>query len=246
MKSRNPEQHVSSSASRSRLVFSFVFLLMFAACSDTNTAPTAPKVRDEPLSSVANTAIRPLNMAESCGFSDRGGGGIANPVDAVPSINGFDDDAVPVVNCINPRNAMEKSYCTGVLPGTKAKSYINAALTRMNNKGGACSTLAAIGWSLLAQNKIHLFDRNNIEYNGFESAAPHGAGTGGWITISNYWTDLAWDDMHLAKQMTSSGVPVQRDLQAQLAHELDHLNGEYHSDPDNAFTVHTLSCGDIS
>jgi len=71
-------------------------------------------------------------------------------------------------------------------------------------------------------------------------------GSGIWITLSDYWTDLAWDNRHLGIRTDSHGVIHNLDLQQVLAHELDHLNsGPAHTDSDGYDTTNSTTCGDI-
>jgi hypothetical protein len=131
-----------------------------------------------------------------------------------------------------------KAYCAGTAPKADSPEYglIKGALARMKLKGGICATLAAIGEGLLARGTLHVFPHSTYRFGGYSPVGGATPANGGpsqspyaWTVISNRYTK---DFPDAASAAPANGHPVYRSypytLQSALAHELDHLNGQFH------------------
>jgi len=122
-----------------------------------------------------------------------------------------------------------KAYCAGHVPSGTELTRIRAALTRLHQKGGICDTFATIGDALLSRGVLHVFPQGSYNFGG---AAPQGGGSSGdrsWAIISRDLVNVAYDYPHYAlSRDPNSGLWYYVTLQDDLAHELDHLNGNPH------------------
>jgi len=104
--------------------------------------------------------------------------------------------------------------------------------------------MAAVGQALLNNNMIHLFARNTYTPD-FGGAAPLNERSAGWMLLSDYWPDVAFDMIHPAIQTDAQNVTHTRTLQQLLAHEIDHLRGFGHIDFYGYDTPHSQACSDV-
>ncbi len=180
---------------------------------------------------------------QSCEFVGGGGGYVANPVPPEPTPDLYDSSVAQDPNCQSTTNVHELAWCVGNLPSPGQRSLINAALARMSLKGGTCAVMAAVGQALLNNNKIRLTPVSaNYAWGG---AAPVSQGSAGWMLLSDYWTNVAFDIRHPNVRVDSQGVTHTRTLQQLLAHEIDHLRGQGHTDFDGYDTPNANSCSDV-
>lgn len=146
-----------------------------------------------------------------------------------------------------------KAYCAGHAPDATELDLIRAALDRMRQTGGICSTLAGIGDALLAHSPptLRLYPQGSYENSGH---APVGGGSNGpdsWAVISEDLARNAPDASHwLWFQNGPYGLWYKATLQTVLAHELDHLNGSGGHISENGsknvlVTPNTRLCSDV-
>lgn len=101
------------------------------------------------------------------------------------------DAATTIPDCAQPKNAFERAYCTGVVPGATARARITAALDDMDSIGGVCSSLAQLGRTLIANGELRVFPNGN--FRAFGGGAPkNGANINParnrWLIISDAFT----------------------------------------------------------
>lgn len=158
-----------------------------------------------------------------------------------------DDNAfVPLPTCDPlPSDRDSRAWCEGMVPSGFRIMRIQDALSAMGNIGGICATLAALGDSLVSNDRIRLFNRSGDSTLVMAGVAPLGGGGSGpeaWMALSINFTDLYYDQDH-----TTTHEPVRRDLQELLAHELDHLHGTtpVHADQAGYTTPNSETCGGV-
>lgn len=160
-----------------------------------------------------------------------------------PAENDAESAPPGLPNCTDPpqtRTWTANGWCYGDPPNPVASNRIFDALTRMNAKGGVCSTLAGIGYYLLAHDAIRIVD--GLMW-GFSGAASPSRGTNGWLVLSDFFTTWAYDADH-ATTVTDRELES-RTLQQILAHELDHLNGQLGHSPNGYETTNSQVCSDL-
>jgi hypothetical protein len=188
----------------------------------------------------------------SGGYSTGGDYGLASP-----SLSQSDlaADAVPVCSP-PPTDAKARAWCKGVKPDGMRLTRINDALSRMRSKGGICATLAAVADTLLSlpAGGVRIYNKHDDPafstfgggaIPGGATAAKGGAtGPKAWLVIQAEWTDAYWSPNHKTTA-TLNGETFTRDLQQVLAHELDHLVGNDHTDAAEAKTTNSEACSDL-
>jgi hypothetical protein len=181
------------------------------------------------------------------------GGGSPYNAPRYVSRTASDDAVLPIPVC--PAKATDdihyKAYCAGHTPNQTERANIDAALARMHQLGGICDTLASIGDRLLQRGVLHLFPQSSYKFGG---AAPTGGGDSGpdsWAILSQDDARLYYDAAHSGEATEEySGLHYRIDLQAKLAHELDHLHGNHHegwgtNHESQVFTPNTRQCADL-
>ncbi|MBA3645731.1 MAG: hypothetical protein H0W63_06080 [Gemmatimonadaceae bacterium] len=164
---------------------------------------------------------------------------------ATPDPSATDAESAPpgLPDCSNLNSLIYTavSWCYGTAPDPVASNRIYDALQRMNAKGGICSTLANIGYSLMVSGAIRMVD--GLTW-GIGGAASPSQGNNGWLVLADYWTTTAYDSAHAT--VVTEREKESRTLQQLLAHELDHLNGVLPHMPNNDFeTLHSQQCSDL-
>jgi hypothetical protein len=124
----------------------------------------------------------------------------------------------------------QKKYCSGHVPTSTEESRIRAALNLMRTLSPPCDTLAAFGDSLLARKALHIYHvpPSQTDTGGAAPIGGRGSGPNSWMVLSDLFTLVAYDYAHRIAVHDVYGHTVDIDLQAILAHELDHLKGEEH------------------
>ena len=108
----------------------------------------------------------------------------------------------------------------------------------MRSLGGICATLADALTASLQAGYIHVF--NAGDYPNFVGGAPQNLAGTGWVAISNYYTNTAFNANH----QTNTNPPT--DLQQVLAHEADHFTGlGDHIPGDPSSTTHSAQCSGL-
>lgn len=138
-------------------------------------------------------------------------------------------DTVP--NCTVVQSAAwADAYCRATVPSGARADTINAALNRIEQRGGECATIAAQGRTLLAAGRLKVF-------------APQSGDTGGWgdsdigVLIADYWVD------HFSSTVTSDN----RNLDLSLSHEIEHsLGRSSHVDAGGYDTLNSRTCSGLS
>ena len=144
-----------------------------------------------------------------------------------------------------------RAFCAGKKKPISSTQWdtVKAAINRIRAKGGKCAQLAGIADQLIARSDMVFFPRSSYAFNG---AAPLGGGPTGpysWMILDKEWVTKWYDPDH--KTATDPTNPTGLTLQAALAHELDHLDGEEHEvDADGhekpQLTKNTLACSDLT
>jgi hypothetical protein len=102
----------------------------------------------------------------------------------------------------------QKAYCAGTRPDATQLQNIDRALTRLEQLGGVCATLAQKGRAMLADSTaIRLYPQSFDKNSGYGS-------TEGWLVLRS---DMATEDRYLYPGKGKYG------LDWVLAHELDHV-----------------------
>lgn len=122
---------------------------------------------------------------------------------------------------------------------------IRAALLRMKALRGVCEGLSDLGLDLLNQGRIRVFDA--ARHTTLAGGAPmNGLARGdAWITTANGWVERYYD----APKTDDQYGP--RNLQHQLAHELDHNashyfpNGSWHAANNPTHTLNSFACSGL-
>jgi hypothetical protein len=118
----------------------------------------------------------------------------------------------------------------------------------MQQMGGECANLAAVGYALLDSNKIRIFPTTDSTNIG--GAAPLGGGSTGpnaWMVLNETWTDIHHDYSNRTNEQNGP-----RTLQHVLAHEADHLLNRTHinipgTQEENLYeTPNSRACMEIS
>jgi hypothetical protein len=160
---------------------------------------------------------------------------------------------IPVCPASQTASQAYKAYCAGHAPNAGELTLIRAALDRMRQIGGICSTLAAIGDALLAHSPptLHVYPQGAYTISGH---APVGGGSSGvrsWTIVSQDLTSVGYDASHyLWFQNGKDGLWYKATLQTVLAHELDHLHGADGHVTENSVvnllvTTNTRQCSDV-
>ena len=188
-------------------------------------------------------------------FQPGGGGPYTAPRQTIRSVSS-DNRSLIVPTCpptppLNADSLEVKAYCAGhVITGTQLVR-VQAALARMHQIGGICDTLATIGDTVVNNGRFRAFPQAAYKFGG---AAPLNGGISGplsWGMISEDFLNSAFDRAHtgLSKNY-NTGLRYTVDLQAGLAHELDHLHNYGHVFDQNGIenpvlTPHEYECSDI-
>jgi hypothetical protein len=150
--------------------------------------------------------------------------------------NDLIDLGVGAIDCnVTQTEPGRRAFCKGFVPSGSRLTRIQAALNKMRAINATCAGLAAIGDALLARGDLRVFAHSDSLKGGY---APLGGGSSGphsFIAIENSWTDVFFDDSHHTNES------IHRNLQQVLAHGLDHLNGETHTNSPSE-TPHSESC----
>jgi|GEM_PF-6946897 len=184
-----------------------------------------------------------------CGGDTGGtGGGSGDGSGSVALTTGeIESDIVPDtlnkanLNCGNPASAMEFALChsTPLQAGSTYHKRVEAAIARIEQRGGYCATIAGKGRDLLARGDIGMFPSGlswtNPTTGGRERAAGgYGAGNIGVHLEENWFIN---DTLKNYKGFNLDTV---------LAHEIEHTFGAPHvrADADGwEYTEHDLACG---
>lgn len=119
---------------------------------------------------------------------------------------------------------------------------ITGAINRMRGIGGICATRAALFDSLLTTGSVKLFNSEDAVDHRDQGYAPTGKGAKGWIALSTFLVDAAYDRRHKAIAQPY-GTTVT--LQLALAHELDHLFDLPHLEGNPVLTANAIKCSDV-
>ena len=148
------------------------------------------------------------------------------------------------ISCTRAIAAEQRLWCHTIAPDPSGEQpMIDHAVARMRAIGGTCANLANTISSLLAQGRVHLYDR--AAYPTAGAVTPVGLGAASWMLVSRDLVARYFDVAHRSGNVDSRGVPRPQTLQLVLAHEADHVNGEGHTDPDGYLTKHTMECSDL-
>lgn len=182
-----------------------------------------------------------------------GRGRYTAPLQIVP-VSESDIANAPIPTCPPAPGSSPKAfaYCAGRSPTATQRTRLASALDNMRKLGGVCGTLAAIGSRLLDRPEaLRIFPQSDFPFtaavgeNGGGSEGPHS-----WMVLSERMTDLFYDAQHVGTVRDRFTEKVYRfNLQAILAHELDHLNGAPHIVSNGvelkAETTNTRACSGI-
>lgn len=209
------------------------------------------------LGSFTTTYVSTTDCRSSPGTCPTRGGGITGGDYGVGSPPGTADDAdlLPPPECSGstPTDSTLKSnrdaiaWCIAHVPEGFRLTRIQQALEDMRTIDPACAHLASIADTLIANQRLRLFDKNEDPTHMVKQGgnAPFGGGATGdnaYLVIDVNFVDLWWNPAHATK--TDPSRPYRRDLQQALAHELDHLDGAspVHADAGNYTTPHSQMC----
>lgn len=171
----------------------------------------------------------------------KGGGAIGSPepvgVDPgtglSPESEDLDDRISPqdtVPDCAQTQTIdWAQAFCRSAAPTGARADTINAALDRMEQRGGECASLAAEGRRLLGQGHLRVF-------------SPVAGDAGGWgdarigVLIADYWVDAFSDTVSSDN----------RNLEHALSHEIDHELGRDHTDQAGYETPNSRTCSGLT
>ena len=169
-----------------------------------------------------------------------------------------DQDRIAVTGAIDCRyyqpDATRRTYCTAKIPDYDRKNRYVAALAAIRARGGPCVELADLGETLLNSGRMRVFVKGvSPNYLNDGGGSPLGGAlpqNGGWNGPDAWMvSDAVWADYYSQKTATSvmaDGTPIKRNFQTHLAHELDHLLGRDHSDPEGKwYTPNQQFCGGV-
>jgi len=113
--------------------------------------------------------------------------------------------------------------------------------------------MAAIGDTLLQNNRIHIFAQSTYDVGGAApirgaTVSPGGAaGPNSWMPFSA--REFLWTDSAHHSPVNPPNYPYPVDVQEELAHELDHLIGNVHITTNGSLnkwlTPNAITCSDL-
>jgi len=145
-----------------------------------------------------------------------------------------DDNTVPVdtfridvdaPNCAQSHSEQwKRDYCRSSEPQGERLNATEAALDRIESRGGECRTIAAYGRKLLSIGTLRYYPR--------EDSSPGGHGVAGLIMLADDWVTQYANTPTL--ETLPDGTPIQRNLDQMIVHEIDHAmldneHGDIHS-----------------
>jgi hypothetical protein len=144
------------------------------------------------------------------------------------AIDDLQRDTIPPDDCADPNNTQwERVYCRSTLPDSTQLAKTEAALSKIEQRGEVCATLAQTGRALLASGKIRFYVYQAGDATGY--GHPN--------------TDIQIVQDVIARY--NPALPAQ-DFEHILVHEIDHVLRLEHIDPPtNWHTPHTAQCGGL-
>lgn len=143
-------------------------------------------------------------------------------------------DTLPL-NCANP-SLSEVAICTEPEASPMQRQQIEEALKRIESLGGACVDIAVRGRELLAATNppaVRVFATRKYPAGGYGNKNAYGFGKHG-IALETAW-------FANGTKRDSKGF----NLDATLAHEIEHTMGQYHWDDADSRTLNDLHCSGL-
>lgn len=195
-------------------------------CDPISGGGSEPPPQEDPGTCNINTGANCDNFPGAGGGGDEGGGtggsGDDGSFTAPASLAGdFTTDTIPP-DCTAPRSALERAVCSSKPPEGEWLQRTKDALTRIEQRGEPCATIARRGWFLLNENRLGYFPRQDGLGGGY-----------GNTLVGAYLEDLWVTEVYNRKD--SYG----RNLDWGLVHELEHASGLAHSHTDTLGVEHT-------
>jgi hypothetical protein len=168
------------------------------------------------------------------GWDGGGGGGDGGSGELGPTTESTNDEIAPqdtVPNCTQAQTTnWANAFCRSTRPTGARLDSTNAALNRMEQRGGACAELAREGRRLLSIGRLGYF-------------VPQAGDAGGWgssdigVIVADYWVD----------QYSGGRVSADnRNLDHSLGHEIDHALGRAHIDAAGYETANSRACSGLT
>jgi hypothetical protein len=170
------------------------------------------------------------------GGADWGGGGgggtggdVPGPTTASTNDTIEDQDTVPDCTQSQTKN-WQQAFCRSAPPTNAQLDSTNAALNRIEQRGGACAELAQEGRRLLSIGRLQYFAALSTD-------------AGGWanpdigVILASFWVDR-----YSGARVTSDN----RNLDFALSHEIDHALGRNHTDAAGYETPNSRACSGLS
>jgi hypothetical protein len=162
-----------------------------------------------------------------------------------------------IPNCnVQQTDVRDAAWCAAKTPtyGSEGRATrIEQVLATMSALGPPCDRLAGIAYDMLTEGHIRVYHdadpTNPRKYHG-GGFASLGQGQSGYMLMKDVWVDVFFQGSAQRAQTVTTyenGVAYSftPTLQFMIAHEMDHLIGNYHTDSDRWLTPNAKRCGGL-